>query len=63
MVALPQSGTMSSFSALTLLVGQQEKHSACKNLLLQTPSMRVKGETGNPDFLGKWLLNDVCVLS
>jgi len=50
-----------SFSALTLLVGRQEGHPACKNFLIQNPLYENQGEPANPGFPGEWLLNGVFV--
>jgi len=52
-----------SFSALTLLVGRQEGHPACRNFLLQNTlheKLRINGEPANLGFpAGKWPLNGV----
>jgi len=42
----PQSGTLSSFSALSLLVGRQEGHPACRNIWPQNSLHEDQGVTG-----------------
>jgi len=42
------------FSALMLLVGQQEGHPARKNYCFGIPCLRIKGETSEPGFSWKW---------
>jgi len=44
-----------------LLVGRQEGHPACRNLLLQNPCIRIKEKLANPGFPGEWPLSGMCL--
>jgi len=56
----PQSGTLSPFNALTLLVGWQERHATCKKTSsFKTPC--ISGKPADLGFPGKWPLNSVRV--